>query len=152
MATYGSPAVLWGTTWLPAEVNDSGFGLQLRPINRGILLAQAFIDYVQVTVYYTNPTRILPEAVSHLNANAIQCTPDSRGIHVSFTVSKPAELYHIAVFNAAGKMISGKTIAGVHPAEECREIFLIPGLANGLYFVMVAWPGGDFSKNVLINK
>jgi hypothetical protein len=53
--TYGSASDLWGTTWTPAEINASNFGLRFRAHNHHASTAStASIDYVQITVTYTD--------------------------------------------------------------------------------------------------
>lgn len=49
--TFGSSASLFGTTWTPAEVNATTFGVMLRVANTNA--AQRSIDLVTVTISYT---------------------------------------------------------------------------------------------------
>ncbi|HKS27837.1 MAG TPA: hypothetical protein VJS44_08460 [Pyrinomonadaceae bacterium] len=49
---YGGATDLWGTTWTPAEVNASTFGLALR-VRDASSGATAEVDVIEVTVYYT---------------------------------------------------------------------------------------------------
>lgn len=54
--TYGGSADLWGTTWLPADINASNFGIQLRATSTGIPVDNfktARIDHIRITVHYT---------------------------------------------------------------------------------------------------
>lgn len=50
---YGGPTDLWGTTWTPAQVNATDFGVALsatiEPHSR------AYVGYADVTVYFTVP-------------------------------------------------------------------------------------------------
>ncbi|MBK6929493.1 MAG: hypothetical protein IPH12_01015 [Saprospirales bacterium] len=53
-ATYGGAADLWGTTWTPAEINATDFGVVLSAVNaNGGLSRTATVDYMQITVTYT---------------------------------------------------------------------------------------------------
>src|ERR1044072_2900342 len=56
--TYGGSDPLWGTTWSPAEVNNSNFGLSIAAeVKTGIgLLPVINIDNVSLTVYYLAPS------------------------------------------------------------------------------------------------
>src|SRR5690606_20671603 len=56
VVTYGSPTDLWGATWTPEQINDADFGVYLsaRKVSTGNRYAD--VDYMQITVYYTNPT------------------------------------------------------------------------------------------------
>lgn len=55
LITYGGNVDLWGTTWTPSEINDSGFGMRFRPqiYDDGAGTTAADIDYFRITVYYT---------------------------------------------------------------------------------------------------
>lgn len=53
--TYGSSSDLWGTTWTPADINNTGFGIQISVNNSGVGSDTAGIDYVSLTVSYTAP-------------------------------------------------------------------------------------------------
>ena len=54
--TYGTSSSLWSTTWTPAEINDSGFGVNIfaecnnNDATDGRI---TYIDHVRITVYYT---------------------------------------------------------------------------------------------------
>lgn len=51
---YGGAADLWGTTWTPADINASTFGVVISAQNNSILGISytAYVDYIQVTVTY----------------------------------------------------------------------------------------------------
>ena len=51
VATYGANNDLWGTTWTPAEINDSSFGVALSANSTNNRLA--YVDYMQIAVTYT---------------------------------------------------------------------------------------------------
>jgi len=53
--SYGGPSDLWGTTWIPAEINASGFGAALSA--SAVLAVTAGVDFVRVTVYYRGSNR-----------------------------------------------------------------------------------------------
>ncbi len=54
--TYGGAADLWGTTWTPAQINASGFGVSLYLWNSTYNNRIAYVDYMRITVTYTAPT------------------------------------------------------------------------------------------------
>jgi len=58
VANYGGPSDLWGTTWTPAEINNINFGVALSVENESGSGRTAFVDYIQITVYYTLPITI----------------------------------------------------------------------------------------------
>jgi len=57
IASYGGSTDLWGTTWTPEDINGSGFGAHLQAyINaKGGTAVTAYVDYMRITVYYTEP-------------------------------------------------------------------------------------------------
>lgn len=50
--SFGGAADLWGTTWTPAEINNSGFGVALAVEFAG-LGANVHADWFKITVTYT---------------------------------------------------------------------------------------------------
>jgi len=51
--SYGGSTYLWGTTWTPAEINDSGFGFWLKVISdlgNGVTF---YVDHIRCKVYYS---------------------------------------------------------------------------------------------------
>lgn len=51
VATYGSSSDLWGQTWSPADINNTGFGVAFSAIVQGAVTAS--VDHIEITVYYT---------------------------------------------------------------------------------------------------
>ena len=53
---YGSSTDLWGTTWLPSDINAAGFGLEFT-VQRTAMATGfvASVDYISITVYYLAP-------------------------------------------------------------------------------------------------
>lgn len=67
--TYGSNTEDWGTTWSPANINSTAFGISLGSVNLNSGTAAVFlaaeIDHIEATVYYEIP---LPVELSSFNA------------------------------------------------------------------------------------
>jgi len=53
-ATYGGATDLWGTTWTPADINASNFGVALSAINTNSFSRTGTVDYIRITVNYNN--------------------------------------------------------------------------------------------------
>ena len=51
--TYGGPTELWGTTWTPAEVNSSGFGVALSALHGAKVDQGMLVDHFQIKVYFS---------------------------------------------------------------------------------------------------
>ncbi len=80
VAVYGHPADLWGTTWTPAQINASDFGLLFSAqMNAGLasLFLTANIDAISVTVHYN--AGILPVEFVSFNG-----APESQTIRLEW--------------------------------------------------------------------
>jgi len=55
VANYGGSADLWGTTWSPAEINSSNFGVMFTSTQASNGSEDSYVDYISITVYYTLP-------------------------------------------------------------------------------------------------
>jgi hypothetical protein len=69
-ATYGGGASLWGTTWTPAEINSSNFGVALQARNANTTVGRtrdATVDYIRVTVTYTEATALTMTGVTAIS-------------------------------------------------------------------------------------
>ena len=49
----GTSSDLWSNTWMPSDINNSGFGVDLVLDNGGGSPATAFLDSIKIIVYYT---------------------------------------------------------------------------------------------------
>jgi Tfp pilus assembly protein PilX len=54
--TYGNSTDLWGTTWTPADLNATNFGLRFAADSAGGASATASIDWITIRVYYDDDT------------------------------------------------------------------------------------------------
>ncbi|KKL96515.1 hypothetical protein LCGC14_1843710, partial [marine sediment metagenome] len=52
---YGSSTELWGASWLYSDINDNGFGLEFYASYIGSSDADALIDHINITIYYSTP-------------------------------------------------------------------------------------------------
>jgi hypothetical protein len=93
IATYSPANPLWGTTWTPAEINASGFGVNLQAVNPGTTgsIKDGFVDYIRVTVSYTRATTV----------SSVSAVADTYGNTVSLT----ATLTHSTLGPLSGKDI-----------------------------------------------
>lgn len=68
---YGGSTDLWGTTWTPAEINASNFGLQVQGVASGGSIT-AKLASLTVIVYYT-----IPENPAWTNPSEVVGAPDA---------------------------------------------------------------------------
>ncbi len=60
--TFGSSSSLWGTTWTPAQINDSGFGFEIQAEGTNYYGPAGVVTNAwSITVYYT-PSGSTPRA------------------------------------------------------------------------------------------
>lgn len=113
-STYGGADDLWGTTWLPSDINDDGFGLAIATISytctgNGIP-AISYIDHIRITVYFTDETTgVSTEASSQSSSMIISPNPSRNG---DLTLFFPLAEKHIHLFvtDVAGKIVEEKML------------------------------------------
>lgn len=52
---YGGAADLWGTTWSAEDINQTNFGIMYEVSNSNGSARQAYIDNMEITIYYSRP-------------------------------------------------------------------------------------------------
>ncbi|MCC7301744.1 MAG: hypothetical protein IT233_03785 [Bacteroidia bacterium] len=131
--TYGSSTDLWGATWSPADINNSGFGLGFASIsytcfgNNQPLVS--YIDHVRITIHYTDLSTGIHSSQS---SDEIRAGADRDG----FFVYLPAEgIIKLVITDLSGRQrmqqdISGK---GYHPVF-CEE--------HGMFLLQVIGTNG----------
>ncbi|HJS20460.1 MAG TPA: Ig-like domain-containing protein, partial [Anaerolineales bacterium] len=81
VVTYGGASDLWGTTWTPAEINASDFGVTLDLKRGGSNPRTANVDYVRITVTYT------PANAATTTTVTSSVNPSTYGDSVTFTAT-----------------------------------------------------------------
>ncbi|MDR3687311.1 MAG: hypothetical protein P4L93_10185, partial [Coriobacteriia bacterium] len=85
-ASYGGTSNLWGTTWTPAEINASTFGVVLQAQNTSSFSTRTgTVDYIQVTVTYHMDTT--PPATASVTSPASGSIYAGAGVPASFSGS-----------------------------------------------------------------
>ena len=134
-ATYGSTSDLWGTTWTPADINASNFGVALSAKSSNNRTAS--VDYIQITVTYTTlalPTvpTVTTQAVTPIGTT----TATGNGNITSLGVPNPTQ--YGVVWGAAADptiLLATKTAQGTRSVTGAFTSS-ITGLApNTLYHV-----------------
>jgi len=82
---YGGPADLWGLALTPANVNASNFGVAIEA-SSGTLSGTAFVEFVQMTVFYTVPST---GTKAWTNPNNIIGAPDAAYATCLLTLAGP---------------------------------------------------------------
>ena len=87
-ATYGSTSDLWGGTWTAADINNSTFGVKLIAHNANTSSSYtASLDYISITVTYTNDTNGIGTSGTPIKQANIggTCTYNANAAHTPCT-------------------------------------------------------------------
>ena len=57
VVSYGSPTDLWGASFLPEDIRSPDFGFMIQATYQNAYLtpATAYVDYIQITLYFEEP-------------------------------------------------------------------------------------------------
>ncbi len=61
--SFGDSDDLWGLSWAPADINNSNFGVAIQAVLGVSGAANAWVDHIRITVYYSVDEYILTMAV-----------------------------------------------------------------------------------------
>lgn len=129
-ATYGGPANLWGTTWTPADINASNFGVAIAGTSTSGSTRQVDVDYIRITVTYTLP--------GSLNWYTVSSGGSSIGSGSSFNP-----------VGVAGSGLANTNTPGTTAFyAECSSI---PGCRAATNFVINALPNADAGTDKTLN-
>jgi hypothetical protein len=116
---YGSSTDLWGETWTPADIMNPGFGvLYAVKRNSGTGSFYMFVDYVEVTVFFSGNGCILPVNYESFNVSLqnnhsvrLDWTTSTETNNALFTIERSydgAEFVSIGTLEGAGHSTSAK--------------------------------------------
>jgi hypothetical protein len=95
-ATYGGTSDLWGTTWTPADINASNFGVALSAVNQSSFSSRtATVDYMQISVTYTAP---LPIQMASFAANVVR----DNQVEVAWRTASETNNYGFEIYRRRG--------------------------------------------------
>ena len=123
--TYGSTSDLWGTTWLPADLNASNFGLRFAADSSGAASATASLDWVTIQVTYNDDTNGIGTASVPIHDAIIQgtCQYNGQTAHIPCTSTD-----HVNV--AAGRMTSAPADPRLRDADARPQLQLLQRAAG----------------------
>ena len=91
-ATYGGGLNQWGTTWVPADINNANFGVAFSAkLNAGLagVFLTAAVDDIKITVYYDF---LLPEGPEDFKADA-----EASGIRLRWSAAAASQTRYYVV-------------------------------------------------------
>lgn len=127
--SYGGASDLWGTTWLPSDVNAANFGAGL-VVGCTTTPDSAQIDFFRITVFYTvTPqtgaiTLSVTSGISPANTATLPNNTVSLGVTAGFSPATPVQVISLPVtagFSPSSTLSTGKNnvalaiIAGAQP-------------------------------------
>lgn len=137
--SYGSATDLWGSTWTPAEINASGFGVGLAVISYTCFgngpAATSYIDHIRITVHYTDISTGTIGAQVH-DAPRIQSVLE--GIHIQLSKASPIE---VQIYDFSGRKMLDQVLSNSFD-------HVIQWHGSGLFLIRVRQGGQDFATRV----
>jgi len=142
---YGHEDPLWGTTWLPSDINDPASGVVLKIKNLSFSIADAAVDHIQMTVHYTTTTGNYSVTSSPGDIELIN-SPNELQINVFTSATSNAAL---KIYNSSGQEVYyknyGKSLQG-------QNYFRCPteNLVSGIYFFVLNIGKQSFSRKFIV--
>lgn len=142
---YGSSGDAWGTTWAPADINSSNFGIAISAkASSGLagLFLTASIDHVKITVHY-NPT-VLP-----VELKDIKCIQENDKVKVEWEVDAEQNIQSYSL----EKMLSETewiTISSTAPGQKKYSLFDESAQENNYYRLKIMEADGRFSYSKVV--
>jgi len=149
--TYGGDANMWGTTWTPAEINATDFGLALSVYRYGgTRSCTASVDHINITVYYTMP---VPCQASNRNVSFVQTITKMRAAQNAAMefVDLASNSSQMALVSYADTAILKKQLMGMASAANKT---IMKNAINGLVVdpVLEQWTGREFGLATAVTE
>ena len=147
--TYGDSLSTWGLTLTPALVNDSAFGIRIQPLNKSLGVATfitAYVDHVQLTVYYTTTSGVNEHQVS---SSLFQGWYDASGDAIVMQPSGTLNgAYELHLLGETGQLVySGTGFSG-----SSRQVIPAGSLKSGMYQLTLKSGQLSFTKTLVITR
>ena len=144
---YGSATDLWGSTWIPTDINNMNFGLYLTAQNTSpTAIPGAMVDHIRITIYYTMPVGI-SSSVSSDNDMINAYSPAPGVIYVNWNSGRDAK-GKILLMNMIGETIYSNEITASSGTEHIR----LPEIVSGIYFVRILTGDKVQTKKIFIGN
>ena len=144
VVTYGSNSDLWGTTWTPAEINNSSFGAAVSASKGGPLSSTALVDQITIKVFYDNSTGIVDNTAGN---DAISIFPNPATNHLTIALGSNTKKVEVTIADITGKIIYSTTVSETQKIEVNTQDF-----AKGIYVVQIQSADFIATKKLVIEK
>ena len=145
---YGHTDPLWGTTWLPADLNDPTSGVILKVENLSASGLNVGVDHFQMTVYYNTTTGFYAVTSSPLQIQWINSGTDNSAI--IYNADDLTECTS-ALFDVAGNLVNPLSVNKLSPGENKIEL-ATSQLANGIYFWQIRVGDQFLTRKISVTK
>jgi len=149
MYQYGDSTNLWGTTWLPSDINDISFGAFIIIENMNPNNVAAYIDYVGITVYYSLASGEVTLSSSDNSMNISLENNDLLTVTTNLNEAVPHST--LQLFNLLGQNILTKDLNNLPEGYSQQEI-TIGSIPEGIYFAELVAGENKFIKKILIAR
>ncbi len=138
--SYGSSTDLWGTTWTPADINASDFGVSLASISYicGASVTTG-IDHVRMTVYYSTATGISEKAEG---SGRILSYPNPVVSGNSITFINITKIEQITITDILGKEL--------FKGSSDKNTVVLPKMNSGVYFYSIVNDGTNYTGKITV--
>jgi parallel beta-helix repeat protein len=159
-AVYGTTADLWGTTWTPADINASNFGVGLSASSTNNRMAS--VDYMQISVTYT-VTVISSSTTINCGAGSPVVTYGSSLVCVATVAQSSGSLIPTGnvtwTTNGSGSFVTSPCVLSTSSGTaSCSVTYNPSSVGSGLHLITATYAGdtGFISSNgtqtVTVNK
>jgi len=144
---YGHDEPLWGTTWLPSDLNDTATGVLLKVVNKSFSIEEAHVDHIRMTIYFSTSTGTYSVTSS---PSEIEWINSSNEISVKF--------YSATSLNCSANIytMNGRLVKSIHYGESLRgeNNFQIntENLVEGIYFLVMNIGSNSFTRKFVIGR
>ncbi len=142
VVTYGSNSNLWGTTWTPADINDSTFGAAV--IASSLFPSNPRVDQITIKVFYDNSTGISDNSAGN---DAIRIFPNPSSGNFTITFPDITNNGSVEIYSVLGERIFSELVS----LTSKKEINL-NNISRGIYFVKVYDGEKYYCKKIIVEK
>lgn len=146
LVTYGGPTDLWGTTWTPADINDSDFGavLSVNRTNNGTNDRTALVDNLQITVFYaydSSMTLTCGDGSPVVYGEEVTCTATVTRLTGNQT---PDGLISWTTNGTGTFLPTPCQLVGSNGVSSCTSTYTPSAVGTGTHVVTASYNGGQY--------